>query len=194
MDPAIGAIDIAKAGAILADMVESFLAAGTTPQLPEGADHDDDVKDRRPAPVAGGVHLHSPVDTGTSPIQPGEHGAPVQSQEQGAVARAGVRRRSESSTAISGTRVRTRPTARTSRRWSAMWRWAKWERSSLWRPRAWRDPTRTGIVCWSCVPSPARWCLDLLHALFGRACAHIPLAIPPIGIVRSERVAEDEGM
>src|SRR5262252_8915284 len=87
MDPAVAALDLAKAGAILADMVESFLAAGTTPQLPEGADHDDDDKDRRTAPVAGGVHLHSPVDTGTSPLQPGEHRAPVQSEEQGAVAR-----------------------------------------------------------------------------------------------------------
>src|SRR5215472_71703 len=86
MDPAVSALDFVKAGAILADMVESFLAAATTPQL-EGADHNDDIKDRRTAPVAGGVHLHSPVDTGTSPLQPGEHRAPVQSQEQGAVAR-----------------------------------------------------------------------------------------------------------
>jgi hypothetical protein len=70
MDPAIAALDFAKAGAILADKVESFLAAGTTPQPPEGADHDDDGnKDLRTAPVASGVHLHSPVDTGTSPLQ-----------------------------------------------------------------------------------------------------------------------------
>src|SRR5215470_14956117 len=86
MDPAVSALDFVKAGAILADMVESFLAAATTPQL-EGADHYDDVKDRRTAPIAGGVHLHSPVDAGPSPLQPGEHGAPVQSEEQGAVAR-----------------------------------------------------------------------------------------------------------
>src|SRR5215470_2144297 len=86
MDPAVSALDFVKAGAILADMVESFLAAATTPQL-EGADHHDDVKDRRTTPVAGSVHLHSPVDTGTSPLQPGKHGAPVQSEEQGAVAR-----------------------------------------------------------------------------------------------------------
>jgi hypothetical protein len=46
MDPAIAAFDFAKAGAILADMVESFLAAGTPPALPEGADHDDNVQDR----------------------------------------------------------------------------------------------------------------------------------------------------
>ena len=85
MDPAIAALDFSKAGAILADMVESFLAAGAPPSLPEGADHDD-VKDHRPTSVAHGVHLHSPVDAGASALQPGEHRAPVQSQEQGAVA------------------------------------------------------------------------------------------------------------
>src|SRR5262245_57028245 len=84
MDPAIASLDFAKAGAILADMVESFLAASITLPLPEGADHDD-VQDCRPTPVAGGVHLHSPVNAGASPLQPGEHGTPVQSQGQGAV-------------------------------------------------------------------------------------------------------------
>src|SRR5262245_66158981 len=86
MDPAVAALDFAKAGAVLADMVESFLAAGAVPALPRGADHDD-VKDRGSALVPGGVHLHSPIDTGTSPLQPGEHRAPVQSEEQGAGAR-----------------------------------------------------------------------------------------------------------
>src|SRR6267142_2294045 len=85
MHPAIAALDIAKAGAVLADMVESFLAAGTPPSLPEGADHDDNVQDRGPTPVASGVHLHSSIDAGASALQPGEHGAPVQSQVQGAV-------------------------------------------------------------------------------------------------------------
>src|SRR5215475_7784336 len=86
MDPAVAAFDLAKAGAILADMVESFLAAGISPSLPKGADHDD-VKDHGPTSVACGVHLHSSVDAGTSSLQPGEHRAPVQSQEQGAGAR-----------------------------------------------------------------------------------------------------------
>src|SRR6516162_10517210 len=87
MDPAIAALDLAEAGAILADMVESFLAAGAVPALPNrGADHDD-VEDCRPPPFASGVHLHSSVDAGAGPLQPGEHGAPVQSQEQGAVPR-----------------------------------------------------------------------------------------------------------
>src|SRR5258705_13199796 len=85
MDPAIAAIDIAKAGAVLADMVESFLAAGTPPSPPKGTDHDDNVQDRRPTPVTSSVHLHSPIDAGASARQPGEHGAPVQSQVQGAV-------------------------------------------------------------------------------------------------------------
>jgi hypothetical protein len=40
MDPAIAALDLAEAGAILADMVESFLAAGAVPVLPpEGGAH-----------------------------------------------------------------------------------------------------------------------------------------------------------
>src|SRR5215831_2891596 len=85
MDPAITALDFSKAGAILADMVESFLAAGTPPALPEGADHDD-VQDHGSTSHAHSVHLHSAVDAGTSPLQSGEHRAPVQSQEQGAVA------------------------------------------------------------------------------------------------------------
>ena len=85
MDPAIAALDLTKAGAILADMVESFLAAGTPPSLPEGADHDVDLQDRGPTSVASSVHLHSSIDAGASALQPGEHRAPVQSEEQGAV-------------------------------------------------------------------------------------------------------------
>src|SRR5262249_29598422 len=87
MDPAIAALDLAEAGAILADMVESFLVAGAVPALPEGGVDHDDIEDFRPTSVTRGVHLHSSVDTRTGPFQPGEHGAPVQSAEQGAVAR-----------------------------------------------------------------------------------------------------------
>src|SRR6516165_2450626 len=86
MDPAIAAIDFTKAGAILADMVESFLAAGAPPPMPEGTDHDD-VQDRGTTPVASGLHLHSPVDAGTGSLQPGEHRAPVQSSEQSTISR-----------------------------------------------------------------------------------------------------------
>jgi hypothetical protein len=68
MDPAVAALDFAKAGAILADMVESFLAADIPASLLEGADHDD-VKENGPAPVTSGLHLHSPVDAGTGALQ-----------------------------------------------------------------------------------------------------------------------------
>src|SRR4029453_7604122 len=116
MDPAIAAIDISKAGAILADMVESFLAAGTPPSLPEGADHDVDLQDRRPTPVASSVHLHSSIDAGASALQPGEHGATVQSQKQGAVPwlEPGEDPHPQSRSRPGGG---AQPTARTSRRW-----------------------------------------------------------------------------
>src|ERR1700686_4915425 len=86
MDPAVAALDIAKAGVILANMIESFLACGAPPSNPEGAEHDD-LQDRRSTSVAGSLHLHSSVDDGPSPLQPGEHRAPVQSGEQGAGSR-----------------------------------------------------------------------------------------------------------
>jgi len=41
MDPALAALDFAKAGAILADMVVSYLAAGALPSDPEGPDDHD---------------------------------------------------------------------------------------------------------------------------------------------------------
>ena len=81
MDPALVAFDFTKAGAILADMVESYLAAGAPPFDPEGAD-DDDFEDCRATFVATSLRLHSPVDDGASSLQPGEHGAPIQSGEQ----------------------------------------------------------------------------------------------------------------
>ena len=43
-------------------------------------------EDCRPAPVEAGVHLHPPVDAGSGPLQPGEHGPAVQLGQQGAVA------------------------------------------------------------------------------------------------------------
>src|SRR5512145_3432900 len=86
MDPAIAALDLDQAGAIVASMVESYLAAGAPPLDAKGAD-DDDGQDYRAAPVADGLHLHSPVDDGPGPLQPREHRAPVQSGSQGADAR-----------------------------------------------------------------------------------------------------------
>src|SRR5271166_4413496 len=86
MDPALAALDFAKAGAILADMVVSYLAAGAPPSNPEGPD-DHDLQDRRSTPVAASVHLHPPVDAGAGPLQSGEHRPPIQSDEQGPIAR-----------------------------------------------------------------------------------------------------------
>src|ERR1700687_4876833 len=86
MDPALAALDFAKAGAILADMIASCLAAGALPFDPEGPD-DHDLEDRRSTPVEAGLHIRSPVDAGAGPLEPGEHGPPIQSVEQGPIAR-----------------------------------------------------------------------------------------------------------
>src|SRR6202049_671892 len=89
MDPAVAALDIVKAGAILANMIESYLAGGAPPSNPEGADHDD-LQDCRSTSVAPSLHLHSSVDDGAGPLQPGEHLAPAKSGEQGTVSRLGL--------------------------------------------------------------------------------------------------------
>ena len=47
MDPALASLDFAKAGAILADMVVSHLAAGAPPLHPEERDDHDDGLMRR---------------------------------------------------------------------------------------------------------------------------------------------------
>src|SRR5437867_5291106 len=70
MDPAGVTIDLTKAGAIIADMIESYRAGGTPPSNPEGDDHDD-LQDCRPTSVAASLHLHSSIDAGASPIQSG---------------------------------------------------------------------------------------------------------------------------
>src|ERR1700674_3274961 len=86
MDPAIAALDFTKAGAIIASMVESYLS-GAPPLDAKRAPHDDDVQDQRSTPVANGLCLHPPIDSGAGSLQSGEHGAAVQSGEQGASAR-----------------------------------------------------------------------------------------------------------
>src|SRR6202795_3593415 len=86
MDPALTGLDVAKAGVILANMIEAYLAGGAPPSNPEGAAHDD-LQDCRSTSVAGSLHLHSSVDDGAGPLQPGEHGAPIQSGEQSPVSR-----------------------------------------------------------------------------------------------------------
>ena len=86
MDPAVANLDFAAAGAILANMIEAYLAGGALPSNAEGADHDD-LEDCRSPSVAPSLHLHSSVDDGASPLQSGEHRTPVQFGEQGAVSR-----------------------------------------------------------------------------------------------------------
>src|SRR5215471_3469854 len=80
MDPAVAALDFAKAGVIVANMIESYLAAGALPPDPEGADHVEH-QDCRSSSDAARLHLHSAVDTGASALQSTEHRAPVQSSE-----------------------------------------------------------------------------------------------------------------
>src|SRR5262252_3597006 len=88
MDPAIAALDFAKAGAIIANMIESYLAAGATPLSAKGADHAES-ENCRSSSGAASLHLHSPVDASTGTIQSGEHRAPVQSSEPSEIARLG---------------------------------------------------------------------------------------------------------
>src|SRR5215471_16945862 len=80
MDPAVAAFDFAKAGVIVANMIESYLAAGGLPSNPEGTDHVEH-QDCRSSSGAARLHLHSAVDTGASALQSREHRAPVQSSE-----------------------------------------------------------------------------------------------------------------
>jgi hypothetical protein len=63
MDTALVDFDFAKASAILADMVASYLAASAPPFNPEGPD-DNEFEDRRSTPVTAGLHLHPSVDDG----------------------------------------------------------------------------------------------------------------------------------
>src|SRR5260221_2298264 len=86
MDPAVAGLDFAKAGIVLANMIESYLAGGAPPSNPEGAVHDK-PQDCRSTSVTASLRLRSAVDAGTGPLQPGEHRAPVQSSRQGTVSR-----------------------------------------------------------------------------------------------------------
>src|SRR5271165_968234 len=85
MDPAVATLDFAKAGAIIANMIESYLAAGAPPFNAEGVDHAE-REDCRSSSDPKSLHLHSSVDDGASAIQSGEHRAPVQSGGPGEVA------------------------------------------------------------------------------------------------------------
>lgn len=87
MDPAIAAIDLVKAGAIAGSMVESCLAATVPPPDAKGADDDNGQNHTGAASVADGLRLYPAIGTGAGPLQSGEYRAPVQSGQQGAVAR-----------------------------------------------------------------------------------------------------------
>src|SRR6516164_2517553 len=76
MDPTLIAFDFAKAGAIVADMIVSYLAAGAPPLDPEQP-NDPDVQDCRSTSVETGVHLHSSIDAGPGPVQSREYGSSV---------------------------------------------------------------------------------------------------------------------
>jgi hypothetical protein len=78
MDPAVATLDFPEAGAIIANMIESYLAAGAPPFNAEGADHGES-EDCRSSSDAKRLHLHSSADDGAGAIQSGEHRAPVQS-------------------------------------------------------------------------------------------------------------------
>src|SRR6266404_1689860 len=86
MDPAVAALDFAEAGAIIANMIDSYLAAGAPPPDVEGPDHDQS-QDCRSSSRAAGLHLHPSVDDGASPLQSREHRAPVQLSGPSEVAR-----------------------------------------------------------------------------------------------------------
>src|SRR5258707_1807877 len=85
MDPAVPTLDFARGGAIIANMIESSLAAGAPPFNAEGADHAES-EDCRSSSDTKRLHLHSSVDDGASAIQSGEHRAPVQSSGPSKVA------------------------------------------------------------------------------------------------------------
>src|SRR5260370_39925143 len=85
MYPAVAAVDFIKAGAMIANMIESYLAAGAAPSTAEGADHAKS-EDCRSSSGPASLHLHSSVDNGAGALQSGEHRAPVQSSELGDVA------------------------------------------------------------------------------------------------------------
>ena len=58
MDPAVAGLDFAKAGIVLANMIESYLAGGAPPSNPEGAVHDKH-QDCRSASVTASLRLRS---------------------------------------------------------------------------------------------------------------------------------------
>src|SRR6516164_5933107 len=80
MDPAVAALDLTNAAAIIANMIESYLAGRAPLPNMEGTDHDEFEDSRSPSGAAS-LHLHSPIDAGPGPLQSRKQGTPVQSGE-----------------------------------------------------------------------------------------------------------------
>src|SRR6516165_8698245 len=135
MDPAVAALDLTKAGAIIANMIESYLAGGAPLPNTQGADHHEFEDGRSPSGAAS-LHLHSPIDAGTGPLQSRKQGTPVQSGEpsEGARMDAGadpdprwrsrpLRRAGDPSRRLQDAGQRRRWLLRSSRlqRWSCTW-------------------------------------------------------------------------
>ena len=85
MDPALTAFDFAEAGAIVADMIVSYLAAGAPPLDPEEPDDPRNLQDCRSTPVETCVHLHPSIDTSPGSLQSGEYRSSVQPGQQSPV-------------------------------------------------------------------------------------------------------------
>src|ERR1019366_8105229 len=83
MDLAPVQFDLTQAGAILSDMVAAYLDAAPPPVAEEKRDDHDDLEDHPTSSDATGLRLHPSIDAGSGAVQPGEHRAPIQSDEQG---------------------------------------------------------------------------------------------------------------
>ena len=82
--PVLTGFDVARA-AIIANMIEAYLAGAPPPSEPEEPPMTTKITDHH---LSRGLHLPAPIDPGPSALQPGEHGAPISVELQGP--RAGV--------------------------------------------------------------------------------------------------------
>src|SRR5215831_13635121 len=90
MKISLAQIDLAQAGAILADMVAAYLDASPPLIAEEKADEHDPVEDRPEPSGTAGMHLHPTVDANAGAVPSREHGASVQSDKQGSNLRMGA--------------------------------------------------------------------------------------------------------
>src|SRR4051812_42865305 len=80
-DPVLATLDLAQAGAILANMIEAWFAGAPPSAEPEGF-ADDDAEDCRPPPEPPGLHLPASVDPRPGALQPGKYRAPIPAGHQ----------------------------------------------------------------------------------------------------------------